>query len=552
MKKYIYSLAMLVLGLTGCATWDDPVTENYGEGPAIAIEVTQTTDSAVTFTLTPAAGTQFYNFITDMADEAEELDASALLKGSYGNVANVKKTADAPTFTYTIAAEPNTTYQIYAVAASDKGIVGKVAVASATTTDQKAPQLVDDAFEPIAADKAVTVTFNQDIVRGAGAVTGAYYKEWDWENTVALTADDIQVEVDGNTATISAPETPAGAFVIFSWEQGAFTDAIGNKCGQFATVYDEESDDFLGAAVHNANVAFAIADSMVTAPADGALISNVADFKGEITLPFNIYRNNRTAKSGDLTVTFTGDKHMSIYKLEPENWSVADKVLTFTLPATPEAGDIITVQVAEGVIFDVMGNANEAFESETSWKFFAPQKENVFGTFDLTYTYTYQDKQYTKSLGTVTIVENPTDENPTGILVKDFYLEGSELEGYYDLANGKVFIFDGQVLGIYTTSKGTKYGCVFYNYDNKTDDLIPVPFTMNADGTMTSDAHWGIFAYDEAYKEALGWLDACDSSVLTPVAPTDEPAAARRVSSKQAKVTLKAHANRSLKKYVVR
>ena len=115
MKKYIYSLAMLVLGLVSCNSWDEAVTENYGDGPAIDVKVTEFTDSAFTFTLTPAAGTQFYNFIIDQNDESEvdALDAAALLKGSYGNAANVKQvTAEAPTFTAQIKAEPNTTYQI--------------------------------------------------------------------------------------------------------------------------------------------------------------------------------------------------------------------------------------------------------------------------------------------------------------------------------------------------------------------------------------------------------------------------------------------------------
>ena len=49
---------MSVIALTSCTTWDDPVTENYGDGPSISIDLQAVapTDSAFTITLTPAAG----------------------------------------------------------------------------------------------------------------------------------------------------------------------------------------------------------------------------------------------------------------------------------------------------------------------------------------------------------------------------------------------------------------------------------------------------------------------------------------------------------------
>ena len=131
---------MLALGLSSCASWDDPVTEKYGDGPSVAITITETTDSIVVFKVTPAEGTQFYNYIADANDEAETLDAYTLLKGQYDNAANVRNVADNPYYIDTIKAEPNTVYQIYAVAASDKGIAGEVAVVSATTTDVNAAQ----------------------------------------------------------------------------------------------------------------------------------------------------------------------------------------------------------------------------------------------------------------------------------------------------------------------------------------------------------------------------------------------------------------------------
>ena len=531
MKKYIYSLAMLVLGLVSCNSWDDAVTENYGDGPAIDVKVTEFTDSAFTFTLTPAAGTQFYNFIIDQNDESEvdALDAAALLKGSYGNAANLKQvTAEAPTFTAKIKAEPNTTYQIYAVAASDKGIVGKVAVASVTTTDEKAPALVSGAFKPDPATKSVAITFDQNLKRGTGAITGIYYKEWDWENPVTIDPDSIKADIKGNVVTLSAPTTPDGAIVAFSWAGGAFVDAKGNNCGAFTTTYDENKDKWTGAVVENKKVAFEVTDKNVTAPKDGSKFSDWKTFQGEFTFDFDIYRIDEDVKNGDITVTYTGDMSASTYKLKANQWYVEGKKLIFTLPAQPAADDVVTVQLKEGIFFDVYGNPNTAFASKTSWiQDFVVTTDLITGTFNLGITYDGE----AASLGNFSIELAPTEEKPNGLLFKNFYSEvvkGAELDGYYDLEKGKVYIEDGQLVGFYTNKKGVTYGLVFYNYDNKTDDEVPVPFTVKADGSMVADAQWGIYAFSEDFSSALGWFEIANTTKLTPVAASARKAVANK------------------------
>lgn len=531
MKKLIYSLAIIALGLVGCTSFDDAVTEKYGEGPAIAINITSTTDSAFTFTLTPGAGTQYYNFIIDQNDEAEELDASALLQGQYGNSENVCKAEETPSLTLTIDAEPNTTYQIYAVAASDKGIVGQVAVTAVTTTDNNAPALVKNAFEPVSDKKAVVVTFNQDILRGTGAVTGVYYKEWDWENPVTIDPADIVVEIDGNEAAISAPTTPDGAILTFSWEGGAFVDAKGNKCGALTTVYDENEDDFIGAVVQNKKVAFDIADSYVTAPADGALIGKVEDFKGEITFPFNIYRIDELVEDGDLEMTYTNAKRSVSYKLSGDQWSVKDNVLSFVLPATPEGGDILTVSVAEFAINDVYGNPNNAFTSETSWKFFAPTKDMVLGNFD--YLATIGAKTY--NLGTFSIIENAEAEN--GLILKDFYLEGSQVPATLSLADGKLFVSHLAYVGIEEDEEedGTKTPYAIYTYDASGNKNAPV--TINADGTLTTDALILVGTPDN--EHLYYWVNASETVFQRPAAAARGAKAGKHFSKKGKKLNVK-------------
>lgn len=515
MKKLIYSLAFIVIGLVSCTTFDDAVRENYGEGPSIAINITNTTDSAFTFTVSPASGTLYYNFLIEEADEADpEVTADVLLRGGYGNKDNVTNATQVGTITKTFDAEPNTTYQIYAVASSDKGITGAVTVASVTTSDRYAPALVNDPFESVNDKKSVVVYFDQDLVRGTGDVSAIYYKEWDWENPVTVPTEDIEVTIEDNTAILSAPTTPDGAIVAFSWAAGAFTDAVGNRCASFTTVYNEEKDEFIGAFVENKKVEFNISDEYFTSPQSGSKFSDWKAFKGVITFPFDIFRIDDLVKIGDVTVSYIGDKKTAIYDLDASQWSVEGKTLVFTLPLQPDADDLVTVQFQKGVIFDVYGNPNAEFKSEAYWQQdFIVTKEMTVGTFSMKIT--YEDE--TIDLGNIFIIPAATEEKPNGLLFKNFYLEGDELEGYYDLDAGKVFIEDGQLVGLYTNSKGTTFGLVFYNAENETDDLVPVPFTIRADGSMEADAVWGIYAFNEDFSSPIGWFEIANTTKLTPV-----------------------------------
>jgi len=527
MKKLIYSLALVLAGLTSCTSFDDPVTENYGAGPDIDIQLVagQQTDSAFTVTITPAAGAAYYAYVIGESDEPEDVDAATLYKGGYGNT--VLKAADNPTFTIDIDdADPNTTYQVYAVAGSDKGILGKLAVKSIKTSDNGIPDAKSLAKD--ADKKAVVITFTENIVRGDGAATAKYYKEWDILNPVEIPAEEITVEVAKNAVMFTAPKAPAGAYVCFSYEAGAFKDIKGNPCKALSSGLNMNTGKFTNAYVHVTTEAFELEDTYVTAPADGALIGKVADFKGEITFPFNIYRNDKAVEDGDLSVTFKSAKRTSTYKLTADEWSVDGKVLNFVLPATPDGGDFITVSLIEGAVADVLGNPNAAYTSKAKWQFFAPTKDMVLGTFNMSITYEGE----ALDLGKFSITENATEENPTGLKFKDWYLEGSELKGYYDLAAGKVYMEEGQFLGMYTNSKGATYALVFFNRDNDTDDAIPVPFTINADGTMDADAEWGLFAFDETGETPLGWFEIAETCKYTPA-----KAAAARKTAARAKVS---------------
>lgn len=461
MKKILYSILLAGVGFVGCTDFDDPVVEKYGDGPSVSIEVTATSDSAFTFTVTPASGTQYYSFVVAPGDAPQKLNAASLLKGSYNGLAGaVLKAEKAASYTCDMYAKgaplcaPNTTYQIYAVAASDKGMTGEIATASVTTTDGNVP--APKTFKGDAAKKSVAVTFSEPVVRGEGVISAKYYKEWDLTNPVVLAENEFTVGIKGNIVTFAAPETPAGAFVAYSWEAGAFKDSYGNNCRAMNSGLNINTGKFVNVCARNAQKPFVIADSNITAPVAESVFPNWQEFEGEITMDFDLYRNDEKVKTGAISIVYTGEVQSSVIKLTAEQWHVAGNKLTFTLPSAPMPGDIVKVEIAEGAFTDVYGNPNAAYTSEKVWwKFFAMTKEMILGTFDFSYVSASNDKVYEG--GTVTIEEDPEEEN--GVIIHDLFLEGSKLPGRYDVTLGKFYVGAFRSLG-YTELRGTTYGLI--------------------------------------------------------------------------------------------
>ena len=544
MKKLIYSLAMVLVGLASCTSFDDPTTENYGAAPGIDINITPgaQTDSAFTVTITPQAGALYYAYIIDQNDEAEHLDSATLYKGGYGNT--VVKVADQPTTTITIDnATPNTTYQVYAVAGSDKGIVGNVVVKSITTTDKFSPRPQSVATDPDNA--AVQLKFSEAIKRGEGAVTAKYYKEWDLldENmnvkSVDVPAEDITVQVSGNAATFKAANIPAGAHLCFSYAAGAFTDLNGNPCNALNSGLNLNTGKFTNAYVHVTNKPFDITDAYV-APTSGTPVGEWEAFRGTVTFPYDIFRNDETVEKGDVQVVYVNDNREIAYNLEANQWAVEGNKLTFVLPAEPAIGDFILFTVSEGAVSDVYGNINNEYVSENiEWKYvgFVPTKEMLIGPFEVNYISYWSEDGSVSSLGSINIEENTEKENT--LTIKNLFIEGSAIEATYDLEMGKLIIADDQALGKYVDEDG-EYTAYFYTADG----ADAATFTINKDGSLTGDGLWGIYVLNDTSK---GWIDVAAASKLVPIKAGSRKAAARAKSVK----TMKLHkAARTLKKNV--
>lgn len=542
MKKILFSLAV-VLGMASCTTWDDEHTQSYGDGPAVTIDLTTTTDSTFTFTVNPAQGTNYYSYAVAPGSAAEDISAESVYKTlvpgaiasaitkydkSASVTVNMRNAKGAP------LCSPNTSYVVYAVAASDKGVVGKVTTIVVKTTDGKVPVAID-VPEDVEGEE-IAVTFSESVQLQPGKVTAKYYREWDPEfKAIDVPSEDIIITVANNKAVFKVQNVPAGAYVFFSWPEGAFVDSFGNSCPAMNSDFNWSTGALQGVALHLTNKSWAIKASNLS-PEAGTLISDYTTFEGTMEFDMPVFRNDEEVEAGDISVVYTTKKKSLTIALDPTDWSVSGNKVTFHLPEAAEPGAIITIKVKADVLFDICGNGNEAFETTSKdvwWKYFAATKDMVLGNFAFSYVSYFDDEPAWYEGGNLTIKEDPEREN--GIIVSNFYLDDSELTGYTDIPAGKMYLDNMQIIGTFTNSKGTTYGLALINPFSDG----PMEFGINADGTLTS-SDVGICAYDETFTNKIGWWDVFAPAVFTKQTTAKAKAIKKAAINKEKPVSLNA------------
>jgi len=545
MKKIIYSLLALSFFLVGCEKFEEYTSEKYPAGPTITVEATSVTDSTFVLKLTPAAGTSFYSYVVEKANEPTERKAADLLKGTYKGIANqVIDAAKVPVFTNNMRKSgaplllPNTTYQIYAVASSDKGITGEVVNVSVTTTDGLVPK--PRTFK--ATGNNVDVTLSESVTRGTGNVIAKFYKEFDIQNPVTVTVPADSIVIKGSVVTVKPQDVNPGAFVTISWESGAFKDIFGNPVAAFNSGLNMSTGKFTGVNYRAAVKEFEIADSYFVAPKVGSFFVNWTAFKGEIEFEQNIFVKSSALKSGDLKVIYSTATKKAYMNLDKTDWSVSGSKLTFKLPAEPGFGDNVGFVMNKGVIFDVWGNPNAAYTKETpKWNRFLFTKDLVLGDFRLDGTSVYDNKEYEFGSGTIT----EDTENTNGLILKDFIETGFKMSGEYDLNTGKMYLLSWDSLGKATVG-GVEYEFYNYNYVNTSADLIE--FNINPEGTITS-SQYAILVYNPLTDKA-SYYDKLDPAVFSRPAAT--PAASKRKASSTPRYSLRPITNPELEAKILK
>lgn len=536
MKKLLYSLAVAFAGiaaLTGCTTFDDEHSEHYGEGPAVAINLTETKDNSFTFTVNPAEGTNYYAYTVVEGDEAEDVSEDKVLKKTMGGVSeaivNYSKAASTTVNMLSTKGEglcsPNTSYVIYAVAANANGITGKVQALVVKTTDGDAPTL--EPYEAGDPSAETTATFSEPVFEGEGTVSAQYYQEWGDGELIDVPADKVHATINGANVTFTVDDVPAGAYVLYSWTEGAFKDSFGNKCPAENTVIGEEG--FVGVWNRQPIKPFAIEAKQFT-PASGGTIGEYDKFTGVITFAFDVFRNDieesdDCVKTGDLSLTYYNAKRTTTIKLDPSDWKVSGKTVTFKLPEAPAEGDKVTLKIKEGVIMDINGNGNEAFAStDVAWRYdgFTATAAMLEGNYTLTYYSAREKKEVTNA---VTITKATTNnEDGTKFVISGLYAAGSQVGAVADYANNRLYIQAGYGVDTYENK-----GISGFIITISASDAKAIECKINKDGSITtSDLALALYVKGEGVVDYLDLLKNAKFVKTTSAAKAKSRRAARK------------------------
>ena len=519
MKKILYSL-MAIAGLmtTSCISFDDPVTENYGVGPTATITVTETTDSTFTFTVNPGENALYYSILVEQSADTAAVDAETLLKGSYASVYNVvKNTNDAATFTYNMRKAngaplcmPGKTYQIYAVAASDKGVLGEVAVATVSTTDQLAPRPTQ--YEYDAAEKTMYVLFSEAIARGEGAVKAVSYKYYDLVNGkfAGEEVEEVEVVVDGDVIAITANTNP-GAYVAFSWEAGAFVDAAGHACKALNSGFSMQQGDFVGLVGENDTEAFEVTELNVVEPAIGGTIGDWEAFYGTLMFDMNVFANTKAAADA-VTLTYKNAKSETTVKLTyGEHWDTSANTFIFVLPKEPEFGDKVSIKIAEGAFTDAYGNPNAEVEFADAWlRSYGFTRDLVVGNYIFAHQSGFDGNVYTATSS----IAADAKENVVAIAgFADYTDDGvadCTIKGVFNGDYGTITVPCGQIIGedvvvMDDNVTTAEVWVVLEEYDGAEQ----IVFQVDEEGTIVNQGNmWTYSVYEKASQSFLGYFAA--------------------------------------------
>lgn len=508
MKQIIYSAFFLIgLFIVGCTTWEDYSSESYGDGPAVDVVISSIRDSSFIVNVSPGSNAKYYAYwIVQSNTEIQDVSAQNILKTAYST--GTKKSmdvADAPSATVTFNALPYTVYQIYAVASSDKGVVGEITHQTVTTTDGVAP-IVDDYGQSQSTPQTISVLFNKSVIRGAGAVSITYIKRYDLQNQETVVLDDEYIDISDDVVDFEVPDPVPGVYFTISWEAGAFTDVVGNKTPAFNSGLNA-SGQFFGISGRIPTAPFDVNNSNVVV--ESPFFSDWQNFEAELQFDFNIYPNT-SATSGAVKMVYSTAEKQVIVNVAPSDWTVSGKSMKIKLPEAPQLMDSVRFILSGSVFYDVYGNPNGSFSPESSFWCYRNdfKKEDFIGTFQFSYGSAYEDPDEIFDGGSFTIEEDPDVEN--GVILKDFYLEGSEIQATYDITSGKLFVPDSEPIGI-VEDDGEEYLLLTYNIEVD----APIEFLMQGDKSLVCASSMGIVAL-EISTEDMYWWDKLVNATMTP------------------------------------
>ena len=545
MKKYLFIIASLLLAATACTTFKDEasIKEVIPSNPLV--QISDVVDDGFTFTVTPAAGTGFYSYAV-IPGKAEELNPTTLLKVGYktsvkaGTVDFTKETAP---FSFKMEGLPyNTTYTVYAVAASELGNVGNVVSSTVTTSDNSKPAIVSYTRK----GNVLTVTFSENVTTPSEKrkASANYYAI----NAVKIGAGgtisqdgkqgegDVAIACNGKTATLTVTldgtnPLPDGAYYTVSFGTGLFQDESGNSIESVSSEIGVTSAGAIGFSGLYGRVAagtFAIeGDAEREVVVDG-------EEKVEYGIPEGVTfaKFAANAAAGITVKNTTSSKTTSVtYNLTPgEGFTVSKGVISLELPAdfTAKAGDEVTFAISEGALVDIYGNTSDPFSASYLFTKEGLEITDIIGAYSVVAFSYFDDAEVEDSF----ILVESNDASKGNVMFSNLFGddldEGLFVYAYFDTEAGTLTVADWQPM--WYSSKYVGYWMFTVNGADEVTFKVPAPGKIN-----DPDNWFGYYIYGES-ESARGWgcvYETFNATRVAEAAPAKQPAFERKSFGKQ-------------------
>lgn len=537
MKKifnFIAAAAALVLTVSACSDVFAPAQSSTQPQVAgnVEIIISNVTDYSFDVTIAPKGNAAYYSYLVDNDEYYDGIDAASLYAVKYESVAqgNVKYGAGSESYSFTIETEPNTTYTVYAVAGSPEGNVGEVAYKTILTSDNGIPELEEYEFQ----ENMIALVFNEEVVpvEGKKITATAYAKLYlTGSPVIASTEGKILQNKDGVVIVQFEEIEVPGTFYVVSYEEGTFTDLVGNPCpalpaGAFTANLgvDDENDDAeaedgtLWAYLENEDFEFDTKD-LPEAITD---YSAYNQFKSEQMLAkafANKVKVSVVHKEGGKTTT-------QEYALAgaPNYGATSYYTLGVKLPEEPAHGDLISISIAKGAVSDIYGNENAACEVKDLVYSYGYTLDDIVGTYTLNTESQYAAYGY-GPYAEPFIISASDDAEKGNVLITAELGESPTVKFYgeFDMVHGTLTIPSEQIIGGYTHSSGQQRFFFLALADGTgyyyTDDLgFDVPASHQLEWWYGDDACIGVLWGNAATGQLGGWWDQLwvTSVVYTP------------------------------------
>lgn len=511
MKK-IYSVLLIALAVfTGCQQWieEDPIAKVGTVDPSITTSAVS--DSSFTATISGVDGVTYYAYAILKGDKTDVNATKLFQKGLGSDLAEaVVNYSDKPSTTVVLKdLTPNTKYTVYAIAANSQSITGNVVTATVLTSDNLTPEFT----KASASDSVFTITYNEPVKKGDGAIT-AYVmaKNLSWTEpveSIEVPADNISIK--GSVMTVTVPGAPAGAYVVLGFEDGVVTNMVDTPSEAYCALMEGAYEDWEGEDFEDKEYAYDIYSHMSNDTwefewqdenAEGDTLIYIAP--GEATSTYVVFDCERTPATMPeiedkypVRMTYVdGGKVSSI----PASWDVTATddgiVLYFTMPEDLPVLATASMSIAEGILEDIFGNPNAAYEREDAYSCLL-----ISDGIEGVYKYTFEDAWGEQWSGEATFVEN--EDGSFSVYGLSGYFAANGFMGPVTATlneDGELEIASDQM---YFAAKDVKFFAAEFDGEN-VNVIDYATMSVLENGWLVMEDAWGLAADPEE-----GWWDLC-------------------------------------------